>query len=368
MRRRSTLAAALPTLFLVLGLTGVATWLTPAAPLAACTVAAPVQEPVAAAAAAIEDSAPVAEEEPATLPETLSALGLFTRLDRLAPAEGVERYEVRFPLWIDGARIVRHHRLPPEPIRTDADGNFSYPVGSLFAQTILNPRDGVERPVETRVFWKTAERWLAGAYVWSERGDEAKLSGTIDRTVETVLPGAAARHVVPGRIACLQCHAGDQEPVLGFTPLQLGRDEVRRLEGAGRLENAERAVAAAEFASYSDSEREALGYLAGNCAHCHRPGSSSFVPAELDLRPDRIHAAIGREAYRLQGDDARRVIVPGDPQASTLFRLFERSLSDGHDAVKRMPPIGNQAVDPKGREALRRWIAELSPAMGSVSR
>lgn len=364
MRTDPLFRAALPTLFLVLLLTGIAAVFMPTevARAASATADAP-------AASVVEE--PVEDAEPETLPPLLSELGLFAELSTLRIADGTESYEVRYPIWIDGAVVVRHHRLPEAPVTVGDDGNFLFPVGSLFAMTLSSPSGAVGfagRKLETRVFKKTAERWLAGAYVWNAAGTEAGLSNGYDRPLDVALPGVDGPHVVPGRISCLQCHAGDHDMVLGFAPLQLGREQLHRLADRGRLSNVDAAIARAELPVGSENERAALGYLAGNCAHCHNPGSSSFVPAELDLRPDRVLSAVGREAYRLQGEGAKHVLAARDPHGSTLYRLFERSLSGTNDVTKRMPPIGNQVVDPRGREILRRWIAELDPTSGVAVR
>lgn len=63
--------------------------------------------------------------------------------------------------------------------------------------------------------------------------------------------------------------------------------------------------------------------LSNSCYACHGPDTGS---READLRLDLRDAALGHEK------NGRRVIVPGDPDASKLIRLVE---SDDPD--ERMP-------------------------------
>ena len=112
----------------------------------------------------------------------------------------------------------------------------------------------------------------------------------------------------------------------------------------------------------SDLERAALGYLAGNCSHCHNPNSEAFGDDELDLRHHVAREAlVDVEPDRLVLRDATLRVKSGEPDSSVLFRLFERSFSgDSHrDREIMMPPIGNAIVDPEGLEILRAWISSL---------
>ncbi|HYC77869.1 MAG TPA: hypothetical protein VEI02_09600 [Planctomycetota bacterium] len=354
MKSDAVLRASLPTLFAVLVLTAVAATLTPER--------APRREappPTARAAS------------PATLdvlPARLSELGLFVDLPALRPAPGVEAYDVRYPLWSDGAEKPRHLRLPEGGrLASDGEGGFHFPEGSTFSKTFVAPADAGAasgRKLETRILHKNAERWLTGAYVWNEAGDDADLTDGWDRTLPLRLPGCDADYVVPGRVSCLQCHAGAGDMVLGFSAPQLGTAKLGELAARGRLEAPVREIPHAEFEAESDVERDALGYLEGNCAHCHNPRSSAFAGAQLDLRAFKAKEAIGRPAFRLAHESARHVVAAGKPEASTLYRLFVRTLAPEFDQ-KRMPPVGAHSVDPHGRAVLERWIESLAVPEGA---
>jgi hypothetical protein len=309
---------------------------------------------------AVEDAP--CDDEPERLPKTLSELGLFSDLSSLEVAEGVATYEVRQAAWRDGATSVYARRLPEgRKLRVDAEGRFQFPVGSLFAQTLSTPDQDAARPIETRVLLKTSKRWLVGTYVWE--GSDAEISKPFDRPIPKRLPHVDEDYVVPGRVSCLQCHAGAGDMVVGFSPFQLGvagLDELVR-EGVLSPEDAVVASLAAAPPAVDANEAEAVEYLAANCAHCHNPEGSAYVGSRLDLRPRHVLDAIGREASRLMNAEARRVVVPGSPETSTLFRLFTATLVDGHDASKRMPPTGAVRVDPRGVEILERWIRSMPP-------
>ena len=117
MRTDPIFRAALPTLFLVLMMTGLAAVFMPTESVRAA--------PTPSAGEAPADETPPEEEaEPETLPPLLSSLGLFTELPALKAADGTESYDVRYPAWIDGADVVRHHRLPAEPVIVGDDGRI----------------------------------------------------------------------------------------------------------------------------------------------------------------------------------------------------------------------------------------------------
>ena len=109
-------------------------------------------------------------------------------------------------------------------------------------------------------------------------------------------------------------------------------------------------------------ERDALGYLAGNCAHCHQESRQDSLGVELDLRAGQgTKALISAESSRLSAKDAKLLIKPGDPHGSVVYRLFTRNMHDDPDSPRgKMPPLGNQVIDGHGQDILVRWIKSLS--------
>ncbi|MCB9831456.1 MAG: hypothetical protein H6807_03205 [Planctomycetes bacterium] len=303
------------------------------------------------------------------LPASLRDLGLFTDLSRLEPAEGVLPYEVRYPLWSDGTHKIRHAYIPAgSKLAVDGDGQFHFPDGTILCKTFeLQSGDALHR-VETRVLAKQNGRWQYGAYVWRQGSDDASLSNGQAFDTGLSVPGGKETYSVPGRLTCLQCHAAAPDVAVGFAPYQLEDAMLETLRERGQLEIEPAAIPYREIRADNDLERHAIGYIAGNCAHCHNPSSSAFVGDELDLRPHMVKAAIGREAHRLQRPGMTSIIDPGHADSSVMLRLFERSFLVRDGLEVKMPPIGNQIVDPKGRELIRDWIGSLGRESASSAR
>jgi hypothetical protein len=182
--------------------------------------------------------------------------------------------------------------------------------------------------------------------------------------------------------------------VLGFSALQLSADrdplavhatsspaaqvELRALVARGLLRNLPRRLLEnpPRIAARSPTERAVLGYLHGNCGHCHsNPASSdASVPAIILLAQDasdpgssgRVRRSLinvsGR--FRLPSPHGSLpLITPGNSDASMLtVRMRSR------DARVQMPPLGTAIPDSEGLALVERWINhdlkrtnELSP-------
>ncbi len=298
----------------------------------------------------------------AKLPGRLSETGLFADIRTLAAAAGGFAYKVRWPHWCDGATAVRHAFLPAGGrLAVAADGSFLFPDGSTFLQTFVHGDSG--RRIESRLMHRMSGRWIFGAYVWTDAQDEAVLTDGFDQMIPVKFPASGVHHVVPGRTACIQCHAGAADSVAGFTPWQLDDALLADLEAEGKIEAGNERPVRAGIEAPSDVERDALGWLAANCSHCHNSRRSVAIGSPLDLRPHRAAVSVlttrpGR--FGKQGDPP--VVVPGDPEGSALLRLVAGSFRSGDGRVVRMPPVGAQSADETGIAVLERWVRSLPPS------
>ena len=109
--------------------------------------------------------------------------------------------------------------------------------------------------------------------------------------------------------------------------------------------------------------RTALGYLHGNCSHCHNPRSpianlGLFLDVRADGTPDALASAVGQPShYRPTGTGIEVRVVPGHPAESLLIaRVSSRN------PVRQMPPMATHVVDEEALALLTRWIAEDLPA------
>jgi hypothetical protein len=323
-------------------------------------------EPPAARLAASERSAP--------LPQRLSDTGLYVvgavttvRADHMA-------FAPQYPLWSDGTSKRRWIYLPPA---TAVDASlvdaWEFPVG-----TRLWKEFSYDRRVETRFIERLADgSWRFAAYVWNEAGTDAVLAAE-DGAVLPISAAPDGRYTVPSRNDCLACHDGAPVPVLGFSALQLSPDRdplaphaeparkehpnLSNLVVSGRLHNLPRHYVdqPPRIAATSSTERAALGYLHGNCGHCHND-AGALTGLELVLAQQADAAAQSSERtmqsllghssrFRPQGaDSAQRIAREGGTHVLTLRMKTNNPLA-------RMPPLGVQQFDAEGVALVERWI------------
>jgi hypothetical protein len=308
-------------------------------------------------------------------PRLLSQTGLYDLRTGAVRAENLE-YAPQFPLWTDGAAKRRWIRLPPgtfvDASRPDA---WVFPVG-----TRLWKEFAFGRRVETRTMVRTREGWTYATYVWNADGSDAVLAP--ERGIRGVVDVGAggARHDIPGLADCRACHEGRAGAVLGFDGVQLG-PEIAALERRGVIRGLPRSVTdePPRIPGRTDRERAVLGYLYGNCAHCHHAGgtldnvglSFDIDLGALDATSQPVFAtAVGREGhFRIgagvaiagAGPGSARRIDPGSPATSAVYvRMTSR------DPLVQMPPLGTHVVDARIAELIEGWIREdLRPGGGA---
>jgi hypothetical protein len=277
-------------------------------------------------------------------------------------------FSPQYPLWSDGAVKRRWIYLPPgtaiDASRPDA---WEFPRG-----TRLWKEFALDRPIETRFIERLPDgSWQYGTYIWNEQGTDATLAPADGVTIR-------GGYVVPAEFDCRACHEGAPVPVLGFSALQLSSDrdplaphadarsdiDLQALIARGLIRNL--ADARPRIAVTSPVERAALGYLHGNCGHCHN-STGNGVPVELALAQSTVGGAAGAERvlrsmidaggrFRPHGaSEAARLITPGRPDASVLITRVR-----SRNPQTQMPPIGTRLADNEALALLERWITEKS--------
>lgn len=329
-----------------------------------------------AAAAALPGSAAGGSAE---LPRRLSETGLYAPGTREISA-GVIAFSPQYPLWTDGASKRRWIRLPPgssiDASRVDA---WEFPAG-----TRLWKEFAFGHAVETRLIERLADgSWRFAAYIWNADGTDAELAPARGAVVAAALaPGG--QHKVPGRLDCLACHDGGAVPVLGFSALQLSPDrdplaphaepkspglaDLGSLASSGVIRNLPQAVldSPPRIAAASPTARAALGYLHGNCGHCHNDVGAL---ASVDLSLLQQAAAPGESAertlksllghssrFRAHDGKATQRLVAGSNEASVLAVRMKTG-----NPMARMPPLGVQVADHEGIALIERWIRTATP-------
>jgi hypothetical protein len=306
------------------------------------------------------------------LPETMAELGLYPKpgdLGRVHPR--ALPYEPAYPLWSNGSEKQRFLVLP-DGAGVDASESdaWSFPLGTLFLKTFSYPppgdASGKLRPLETRVIRSGEDGFEYAVYLWDEAGESASLIDLKNKTLVPVeLDGEAFEHEVPSKLQCRMCHESKLGTIIGFREIQLGA--LPASGGETELEKlARRSVFTSELAA--EPERiehddpltlEVLGYLQGNCVHCHNGGEGSSTA--FDMRHDvALENLISRDS---EGELLSGIrVVPGDPEASLVYLTLDRRSEEGE--ILPMPPVGVQREDARALELFRSWIEAL-PAEGT---
>jgi hypothetical protein len=314
----------------------------------------------------------------APLPQHLSQTGLFVQgtVSEIAPR--ATAFSPQYPLWSDGATKRRWIALPTgSSIDASNPDAWEFPVG-----TKLWKEFSLGRRVETRYMERMGDgSWRFATYLWNDAGTDATLAPQQGAMV-SVAAARDGRYAVPGEYDCRACHEGAAVPVLGFSALQLSSDrdplaphasttrdavDLRTLVQRGVVRNLPRAlvVTPPRIAARSPLERAALGYLHGNCGHCHSVpnAAGASVPVGIVLaqqvQDPRLSVETARRSlidaasrFRPHGTTSRTfVIVPGVASASVLpLRMRSR------DARVQMPPLGTTIVDDEALALIERWI------------
>lgn len=317
---------------------------------------------------------------PPAAPERLSETGLYLDI-----ASGVVDawnlpYEPQYPLWTDGAAKARWIRIPDgaaiDARDTDA---WVFPVGTkLWKEFAFGGRK-----VETRMIWRASDdAWVFATYVWNAEQTDAFLAPEQGvRNAYPIAPGVA--HSIPGRRDCASCHESGPSRVLGFSALQLSDDRdpmaphaqplkpgmvtLRTLDQYRLLSPRRRDLVddPPRIRAATPVERAALGYLSGNCGHCHNARgplaplgmalAHTSTRRDRDPEPGRATTVGVPSLYTIPGalDGASQRVAPGSPESSAIvYRMGSRRPSS------QMPPLGTAVVDREALALVRAWIEE----------
>jgi hypothetical protein len=261
-------------------------------------------------------------------------------------------FSPQYPLWSDGAHKRRWIYLPPgtaiDASRADA---WQFPPGTrLWKEFSLD--DG---PVETRFIERLTDgTWRYAAYVWNEEGTDATLAPTDGIAALANRDG----YSIPSESDCRACHESAAVPVLGFSALQLSSDrdplaphadagphiDLDELVARGLIRNLPLNATRPRIDASSPIERAALGYLHGNCGHCHND-TETRVPVDLMLAQ-----SVARDPTH-----SHRVV-------HSLIAVGDRFLArvSSRNPQRQMPPLGTRLIDTEALALLERWISEKS--------
>ena len=322
----------------------------------------------------------------AALPEKLSQTGLFLPgTSDVAP--NLLPFAPQYPLWTDGATKRRWLHLPPGTSIDAADPDaWVFPAGTRVWKEF-----GYEAPVETRMIERLADgSWRYATYIWNEDGSDADLAPAEGVPALPVQGAPGGNYSIPSGNDCRGCHEAAAQPVLGFSALQLSPDrdplaphaerpgpayvDMRVLHERGLLMDLpeELVKTPPRIEAPSPQARAALGYLHGNCGHCHND-NGPIAELDLSLRQSAVarSASAARTLETLVGYpaevDTKRIdtrVVPGSHDASMLFARMRT-----RNPLMQMPPLGTRVSDTTAVELIGSWIEEdLSDSSETLAR
>jgi mono/diheme cytochrome c family protein len=296
-------------------------------------------------------------------------------------------FSPQYPLWSDGA-IKRRWLYLPAGATIDASNPdaWVFPPGTRLWKEFAHGR-----PVETRFIERLRDgSWRYASYVWNADGSDAVLAPAEGIAALSIEGTPRGRYSVPSEADCHACHEGAAVPVLGVGALQLSPDrdsfaphaeptssghiDLSGLVARGLLRNLPAALLEhpPRVAGTTPAARSALGYLHGNCGHCHND-VGPLASMDMSLAQEvaaaassaRILGSTIGQSSRSRPRGAQPVsqrIVPGKPDASVLaLRMRSRN------PLTQMPPVGTQFVDVEGLALIEHWIHHELPSQKEIT-
>jgi hypothetical protein len=294
----------------------------------------------------------------------LSETGLYADVAADELASGPVQFEPSYQLWSDGATKRRWLELPSGgSIDTTDLNHWQFPIGTRLWKEFS--ADGVR--VETRLierYGKGRDDYFMGAFVWRADGSDAELRRDGEQDARQT------SHDVPSQEHCGSCHEGEPGRILGFSALQLSREDRTRgptlteLSDSGRLSDAPPDPGSIGPPGEDDTAA-ALGYLHANCGNCHNLKGTAWPDTQMVLRlgvdehdaetTELYQSVIDQPLQNFPDEDATDRVVPGAPARSGLVVRMTR-----RGPREQMPPLASEVADEDGIALVTRWIENLS--------
>lgn len=290
-------------------------------------------------------------------PKVLSTTGLFSNMVTRSLAPGVMPFDVRYPVWHDGATSERFLYLPPgAKVDTFVMDIWQFPIGTKAWKEFYVGG----KLIETRYAEKRAEAsggWLLVSYLWNEAVQDGNV-------VPQGVPNAlGTTHDVPDVETCGQCHNGAGDVIIGVSAIQSSKETgggfLATLMAQSQLSD----PPAKEFPMPGDGlVEDVLGYLHGNCAHCHN--DTNWLAKIRKLRykiPVDVATPEATPTYQTNINALMNhltlgttiCVLPGDPGKSQLYVRMNVRGDNG------MPFFDTKQVDDAMMPKIAAWITGL---------
>jgi len=324
---------------------------------------------------------------PEEFPKMISDVEFYEDIKSFKVRPEFVEFRPNYPLWTDGALKTRWAYFPPGTQIDNSDPNqWIFPIGTIFVKEFRKtmPKDYYstrELKVETRFLAKFKEgpgedAWHKIAYSWNREQTDAELSEGYENVIGT-------NHDIPTKKQCIQCHQGNVDFVLGFDAIQLSAHRsqfnINAIPARYHVWNL-KTLDKANMLTHPFKEqpqipgttvaRRALGYLHGNCGHCHTPRGEAFKEdvKHLILRNNILVTS-------LKETDVYKTAVNQPTRNFTRIPYIIKGAQDDEMAIyqsaiyvrmnsllpkNRMPQIGRKTVDYHGVERLYAWLQTLT--------
>ncbi len=308
--------------------------------------------------------------DPARFPRLLSQTGFFKQNKLQTPIDGLIPYDVNIPQWTDGARKSRYLALPSKgSVKFSEHGNWEFPVGSVFIETLSMGDKGNSKKLETRLLVLSDRGWDGYTYKWNDTQTDAELLDSGEVTAHTFKRDGKDHNQswnYPSRSDCNTCHNQSAGYVLGVNTKQLNSsssknnplDQFHQL-GVLTEDLPKELGELPSFPNWNNKigsvDKLARGYLDVNCSICHRPGGTAVSRADFrsgaNLKKARIlNQDPGQARF---GADGSKIITPGAPSRSEMvLRMM-------HLGTGRMPPLATTQVDWNAVQIVGQWIESM---------
>src|SRR5262245_13649715 len=180
------------------------------------------------------EKAPEVEATSGVFPRKLSDCGLFRSVKGHVMEPALMPYSVNAVLWSDGAAKMRWLGIPGDgAIEFTTNRGWNLPDETVIVKSFyLDLEEGnadSRRWIETRFLTKQGGQWYGYSYAWNDDQTEGTLvdakGSDRDFTMRTPTgPKKLAWHY-PSRSECMVCHSRAANFVLGFTELQMNKEQ-----------------------------------------------------------------------------------------------------------------------------------------------
>lgn len=319
---------------------------------------------------------------PSPSAELLSATGLYADVAAKRVDGRNRAYSPQYALWSDGGVKQRWLFLPADTrIDTSNMDRWVLPVGARIWKEFVY--EG--RRVETRLLEKVNDQasidgWSLRTYAWRADESDAVLVGA-DGLADAAPTAFGTSHDIPSQAECVKCHGRGGDAILGVDALQLSADrdplavepvpaggiDLQSLADEGLLSDPP--AAQPRIVASSGTARWAMGYLHGNCGHCHNPEGFARETGMFLRHEGQVASERDEPVYQTAVNQLTRLyVVPGSTLGTDSYRIHGGApdqsavtLRMGRRDREQMPPIATEVGDAEALGLLRDWIRRLPP-------